>query len=405
MSKKMKRVLSLFSGCGGMDLGMLGGFKVHRTSYPSYPSSNSSTWVTLPKNNFKLVFANDILPAAKAAYVPYFESLGSQHPFYTESLVDLVKQAKAGEFEFPNADVVIGGFPCQDFSLAGKRQGFNSTKSHTGQQTDEACEENRGRLYMWLKEVVELTQPKIFIAENVKGLVSLGDIKEVIERDFRNIGGGYFVPPAQVLKAANYGVPQSRERVFFIGVNKRYLKTDALEKLQSGELSLYPAPTHALPDETPTGRQQPSIVLGDILADLPEPEAAKDPAQAAYSKAKFYGKHVQGQTEVNLQAISPTIRAEHHGNIEFRRLAAENGGKHLDELNQGLAQRRLTVRECARIQTFPDDYSFIRPRTKGKPYPLSASAAYKVIGNAVPPLLAFHLARHLNIQYQELFNV
>ena len=94
MSKKMKRVLSLFSGCGGMDLGMLGGFKVHCTSYPS---SDSSTWVTLPKNNFKLVFANDILPAAKAAYVPYFESLGSQHPFYTESLVDLVKQAKAGK--------------------------------------------------------------------------------------------------------------------------------------------------------------------------------------------------------------------------------------------------------------------------------------------------------------------
>lgn len=402
----MKQVLSLFSGCGGMDLGMLGGFKVHKTSYASKEAGN---WVTLPKTNFQLVFANDILPAAKAAYVPYFNSLGSQHPFYTQSLVDLVKLARAGEFGFPKADLVIGGFPCQDFSLAGKRQGFNSTKSHLGNTTDEACEENRGRLYMWLKEVVELTQPKIFIAENVKGLVSLGDIKEVIEHDFRNIGAGYFVPPAQVLKAANYGVPQSRERVFFIGVNKSYLKAGALEKLTSGQLSLYPKPTHALPEETPTSSLLPSpsllpsLVLRDFLADLPEPEAATDPAQAAYSKAKFYGKHVQGQTEVNLNSISPTIRAEHHGNIEFRRLAAENGGKYLDELSQGLAQRRLTVRECARIQTFPDDYQFIRPRTKGEAYPLSASAAYRVIGNAVPPLLAFHLAQHLNNLWQEIF--
>ena len=91
----------------------------------------------------------------------------------------------------------------------------------------------------------------------------------------------------------------------------------------------------------------------------------------------------------------PTMRAEHHGNIEFRRLSAEHGGTHLAELQSGLPERRLTVRECARIQTFPDSYAFL-------PH-ISASAAYKVIGNAVPPLLGFFIANQLEKIWGELF--
>ncbi|TOJ74838.1 DNA cytosine methyltransferase, partial [Vibrio parahaemolyticus] len=75
---------------------------------------------------------------------------------------------------------------------------------------DVESEESRGSLYLWMKQVIEITQPKVFIAENVKGLVSLGDAKSIIENDFRNIGDGFLVVPAKVLNAANYGVAQNR---------------------------------------------------------------------------------------------------------------------------------------------------------------------------------------------------
>ena len=94
------------------------------------------------------------------------------------------------------------------------------------------------------------------------------------------------------------------------------------------------------------------------------------------------GKHCQGQTEIRLDDIGPTIRSEHHGNIEYRRLGEDHNGKCSDELARGLIERRLTVRECARIQTFPDDFTFIDDTVK------NIVAMYKVIGNAVPVQLA-----------------
>jgi len=103
------------------------------------------------------------------------------------------------------------------------------------------------------------------------------------------------------------------------------------------------------------------------------------------------GNHCQGQIEINLDSIGPTIRAEHHGNIEFRRLSENHGGKNHDELSKGLKERRLTIRECARIQSFPDNYQFYRGGKDG----VSATHAYKLIGNAVPPLLGFHIAKRI----------
>ena len=81
-----------------------------------------------------------------------------------------------------------------------------------------------------------------------------------------------------------------------------------------------------------------------------------DLAQQFYSKAKFLSNGSQGQTEIHYDGLGPTIRSEHHGNIEFRRLSKEHGGKIDEELNRGLQERRLTPRECALIQTFPPDY-------------------------------------------------
>jgi DNA (cytosine-5)-methyltransferase 1 len=98
-----------------------------------------------------------------------------------------------------------------------------------------------------------------------------------------------------------------------------------------------------------------------------------------------------------LNGIAPTIRAEHHGNIEFRRLSKQNGGKHIDELNKGLLERRLTPRECALIQTFPCNYEFVIENKNGRKgsFLVSPSQAYKIIGNAVPPLLAYHIAKRI----------
>lgn len=97
-----------------------------------------------------------------------------------------------------------------------------------------------------------------------------------------------------------------------------------------------------------------------------------------------------------------TIRAQHHGNIEFRRLSKQHGGKHIDELKSGLEERRLTVRETARLQTFPDDYQFVID-DKENNISLSASESYKLIGNALPPVLAYNIAKNIEEKWDRYF--
>ncbi len=400
------RLLSLFSGCGGMDLGFEGGFICHRKSV--LPDSDwisaydGEEWVHLKPNRFQTVFANDILKEAQVAWTYYMGTRGHDKAiFHTESIVDLVKRHHAGEMIFPEKiDIVTGGFPCQDFSIAGKRRGFESNKDHTGKRRldDEPSEETRGKLYYWMKQVIDITKPKIFIAENVKGLVNLGDAKSIIQRDFAEADGdGYLVPDPQVLYAGNYGVPESRERVIFIGIRKSALRPKALKALSSNpippEYDPYPKPTHACTAESEGSL--PPVVCRDIFAGLDEPEDSADPSQRFFSGAKYMGAHCQGQKEIALDKIGPTIRSEHHGNIEYRRLSTEHGGIMTDELARGWRERRLTPRECALIQTFPPDFPFVRQKEDGKRFVLSASGAYKVIGNAVPPLLAYHIARRV----------
>ena len=137
---------------------------------------------------------------------------------------------------------------------------------------------------------------------------------------------------------------------------------------------------------------------------MKEPEFSMDLSQQYYSKAKFMGTHCQGQKEVLLDKIGPTIRSEHYGNIEYRRLSIENGGIKLEEIKQGLQERRLTPRECALIQTFPPDFPFvIRNGYNKSRFIVSSSAAYKIIGNAVPPVLAYNIAMRLQNIWSTLF--
>ena len=420
---KTLTLLSLFSGCGGMDLGFEGGFLVNRHCIPEgspyIEKIINANFAVLQGTPFRLVFANDILPEAHTGWVNHFGKLGySPDTYRFESIVDLVKRHRAGERVFPErVDVVTGGFPCQDFSVAGKRRGFNSHKDHRGRRIegDVASVETRGMLYYWMREVVSIVQPKVFIAENVKGLVNLADVKEVIQQDFQHAGDGYLVLPPRVLHAADYGVSQSRERVIFIGVKRSALREEARRALgvaasttqhamspQEGipaEYDLYPTPTHGY---THAGEGLlPPATLGEIFQGLAEPAESDDPSQRYYSRAKYMGSHCQGQKEVNLSGIGPTIRSEHHGNIEFRRLSAAHGGQHREELALGLQERRLTPRECGLIQTFPPDYELVIPAGKG--FRLSATGAYRVVGNAVPPLLGYHIAKRLETVWGRLF--
>ncbi len=400
------RLLSLFSGCGGMDLGFEGAFICHKNSVPAdsgwIDRDIDQNWTLLKKNRFTTVFANDILEEAYLTWNQYMSRFGKDSLIYhLESIVDLVRRQHSGEMVFPeNIDVVTGGFPCQDFSIAGKRLGFNSVTSHDGSKLPEETpsEENRGKLYFWMKQVIDIVKPKVFIAENVKGLTNLGDVKNIIQRDFaRADGDGYIVLPPRVLNAGDYGVPETRERVIFIGIRRSALKPEVREALESEaipkEYDPYPPQTH----KYTKGSQGalPPVSCKDVFEGLKEPMDSEDLSQKYYSKAKYMGKHCQGQAEIHIYGLGPTIRSEHHGNIEYRRLSIEHGGKMIKELESGLSERRLTPRECALIQTFPPDYPFVSFKDDSRRFKVSQSGAYKVIGNAVPPLLAYNIARRL----------
>ena len=410
MHKKLhnnKTVLSLFSGCGGMDIGFEGGFialkrSVNLNLHRDWIEEDLGDFVRVKKTGFKTVFANDIRAEAKSAWVSYFKN--SSDLYKLDSIVNLVERAKSGEDIFPkNISVLTGGFPCQDFSVAGKRLGFNSSKGHDN-SNGQIQKENRGNLYLYFKEVLELTKPLLFVAENVKGLTTLGDCKDKIEKEFSSALNNDYLVLTKLLNSADYGVPQSRERIIFLGFKKSALTDDSLNALNNQiipqEYDPFPQPTHSYTENNKN--LSPFVSCKEAFYGLVEPNFTNDESQKKYSKAKFMGTHCQGQTEIKLNSVSPTIRSEHHGNIEFRRLSKEHGGVNFLELEKGLPERRLTIRECARLQTFPDDYQFILPKT-GENVAVSASSAYKMIGNAVPCVLAYNIAMRIRQNWDKYF--
>ena len=328
---KTLKVISLFSGCGGMDLGFCGDFCVFGKNYS--------------KNPYEIVFSNDIVKRACQTY---------EHNFGTAPYCCDIKELDYSLL--PKADIVIGGFPCQDFSLAGKRKGLSA---------------DRGKLYLEMKKVIQHCNPIAFVAENVDGIrkSTYGNdtsALDIIIDDFKSIG---YTVVYRVLNAAEYGVPQNRVRVIIVGIRNNLQKEMKYPVTKYGEERDFPFMTS-------------KDAIDDLWGEI-DKTTIKNHTSRDYSKAKFYpGKTMQGNCRIKADKPSPTIRSEHHGNIE-----GHYRTNNPSDLTDMTAWRRLSVRECARLQTFPDSFEF----------PVASSDAYKQIGNAVPPVLAWHIARALYI--------
>lgn len=365
MTDKIK-VLSLFTGIGGMDMGFDGEVIVHKDSIINKEfidkEYNIKDFVILKKNNFKCIFQNDILKGAKDVFG--FNKNNSN--YNTTSIYTLISE----KFIFPKADIVIGGFPCQDFSHSGKRKGFKSNKGHDlKEKVDTKKENSRGTLYKSFVEVVKQVKPKIFIAENVYGLLTMKNepIKQIM-KDFSEVG---YDVNYQVIYCPDVGIPQTRKRVIIMGISKE-------RNVDINENWNY------------ITKNKTKCEIGKYFHHLKEPDITDDISQMVYSKAKKLEKG-QGQKEINLKSFAPTMRAEHHGNIEFRR----HKNSKINKNEKSMIERRLTVREAGLIQTFPPNYIFSKKKVM---------TAYKYIGNAVPPLLGYLIADKVNELCKTHFN-
>lgn len=295
----MLNVVSLFSGCGGLDLGFQGGFDFLGHNYY--------------KTGFNIIWANEI---NKSACKTYKLNIGSH--IRSGDIAEEIKTIPS------SCDVVIGGFPCQDISINGKMAGINGNKS---------------RLYSYIVNAVKILHPKIFVVENVSSLLMARHRQslEQIINDFSDIGYNLHY---KCYMASDFGVPQTRERVFIIGT-------------QNGENKfLPPQPISSLP-----------ITAREAIEDLED-----IPKNVGFSHIWSEAKVSSEQGNRKLIANRPgyTIRAECHGNIQFHYKLP----------------RRISMREAARIQSFPDSFIF----------PCGLRETERQIGNAVPPVLAWHIA-------------
>ncbi len=300
------KVVSLFSGAGGLDLGFI-------------------------KAGHEIIWANDNF---QDAVKTYRKNIGDH--IVCEDISKIPSES------IPDHDILIGGFPCQGFSVANSNRGEN---------------DERNKLYLELLRVLVDKQPKFFLAENVKGILSLmhGKIFEMIISDFEK--AGYRVK-YKVLNAANYGVPQKRERVIILGV-----RNDIDFDLK------HPEPTHIEGSNLFCAKNK-WVSIGEALKDIPEPEEEHNLTNHTYSKFKLKFNGYLGNRAIDPTKPAPTVTAR----------GDEKGG--VVVLHHPNNHRRMSVRELALAQSFPIDFLF-----EG-----NNSSAYRQIGNAVPPLLAIAIA-------------
>ena len=313
---KMYKVVSLFAGCGGCDQGIVGGFVFNHKKYKKLP--------------VELVYALDIDSKALNTHKLNFEA----------------GEIKCGDIceipseDIPDCDILIGGFPCQSFSTV------NPTKDPF---------DDRANLYKQMVRIVKDKQPKVFIAENVKGLMTLhdGKIFKKVCKAFEDAG---YTLTYKLLNAADYGVPQKRERVIVVGIRNDLQKT------------------FEFPKETNAGKWVPLSVAVDKL-DIEEP------------KYYFSQRAVQG-----MKNAKPNMKRGLWQNLDEPCLTVTS---HLAKVSLNSRDpvllvdaekelyRRFTPREAARIQSFPDSFKFAGSETD----------AYRQIGNAVPPVLFWHVSK------------
>jgi DNA (cytosine-5)-methyltransferase 1 len=244
--------------------------------------------------------------------------------------------------DIPDSDLIIGGPPCQDFSVAGKGEGENG---------------ERGKLVWRYLEIIAAKQPKAFLFENVKGLISKRHrhtFDALLER-FDRIG---YNVSWKLINAWDYGVAQKRERVFIVGIRKDLNRT-----------YIFPPSEYELTGYHP--------VLRDAIGDLPEPNNIRNHQDEQFPR--YVQNILDGKSKTNFGKMPFADENE-----PARTMLATYGNKKPTEILNEHAPRRFTVRECLRIQSVPDTYVF--------PDDMSLSAMYRVVGNGVPSRVAYHLA-------------
>lgn len=320
-------IVSIFSGCGGLDLGF------HMEGYQT-------------------IWANDF---AEWAVASFRENLGDVIHYG-----DITKIDPYTDKTIPDCDLVLGGFPCQDFSVIWKQPGLNG---------------KRGGLYRHFLEFVDAKKPKAFVAENVKGLLTANKHKaiETIIHDFESIAPGYIVKP-HLYNFAEYGVPQFRERLLIVGI-----------RVDTGFDFKHPKPTHG-----PNGNF-PYVTAGQALQgalDVPynnERINCKEKTRQMLELIPEGGNFTDIPKDNPLYVkgmISHVYRRIDRNEPSKTIIAAGGGGTwgyHYPE------PRPLTNRERARLQSFPDDFKFMGNITEVR----------RQIGNAVPPVGVRAVAKRL----------
>ncbi len=311
----MYKVVSLFSGCGGADCGLIGGFDFNDIHYKKLP--------------FELVYATDIDRKAVATHEANFE---------TQNLVckDICETDSS---EIPDHNVLVGGFPCQSFSTV------NPSKDPF---------DDRANLYKQMVRIAKDKQPEICIAENVKGLMTLhgGAIFKRVVEAFNNAGYNTYY---RLINSADYGVPQRRERMIMVCVRKD-IELDFI-----------------FPNETNKNNWVPLSVAVPVLAIEEQKYYFSQRAVQGMKNAKNNMKRGLAQ-----RLDAPCLTVTSH----LAKVSLNSRDPVLLVDPEKELYRRFTPREAARIQSFPDSFTFVG----------TESDAYRQIGNAIPPVMFWHIA-------------